>query len=512
MLKNLTLFHLFGFYYKITKGYISNMAFCTFSSEQIIKDTTSIENSFFVEFLPIAPDAYVKVYLFGLYNCNNPVSKDNSLQAFSRILNMSEEDIISVFMYWQELGLVQMLNVNPMEIRYLPISSGSARLKKYNKDKYKSFNIQAQEILSGRMITPTEYDEYYYLMESLHLEADALIKIIKYCVDFKQNNDLGYKYIISVAKSWAYQGYTTVEKVEERLMEQQAIGSDISLVLKALGSKKSASIEEYQLFLNWTDTLGFSSDVIVQLAKKVKKAKGGINKLDYLLNKFYEMRITSIKEIDAYLEKEQELFEIAKEVCKNIGVRYDNLQIVVDTYVNNWLNLGYDSETLSFITVNSFKNSIRTLEGVNNVINQFYKLGLITKESIENHLDNLRQKDSAIANILEKLGIIRNVNKFDREYYNTWLFNWQINEEVLEYAISLSKDKVSPMQFLNKILSVYHNKNITTLEQAKEEKIEAFGGYGNSSVKSTQLKRAKKHEYTKAEFDAMFTSIDEVEI
>lgn len=82
MLKNLTLFHLFGFYYKIMKGYISNMAFCTFSSEQIIKDTTSIENSFFVEFLPIAPDAYVKVYLFGLYNCNNPVSKDNSLQAF----------------------------------------------------------------------------------------------------------------------------------------------------------------------------------------------------------------------------------------------------------------------------------------------------------------------------------------------------------------------------------------------------------------------------------------------
>lgn len=490
------------------------MAFCTFSSEQIIKESTSIENSFFAEFLPTAPDNAIKVYLFGLYNCNNPVSKDNSLQSFSRILNMGEEDIISLFMYWQSLGLVQMLNVNPIEIKYLPVSAGSVRLKKYNKDKYKNFNIQAQEVLSGRMITPTEYDEYYYLMESLHVEPDALVMIIKYCVDFKKNNDLGYKYIISVAKSWAYQGYTTAEKIEERLMEQQAIGSDVNLVIKALGSKKTASIEEYQLFLNWTDTLGFSSDVIVQLAKKVKKIKGGINKLDYLLNKFYEMRITSIKEIEAYLEKEQEYFETAKEVCKNIGVRYDNLQIVVDTYIISWVNLGYDTQTLSFITVNAFKNSIRTLEGVNTTINQFYKLGLITKESIENYLDALKEKDHAIAKILEKLGIIRSVNKFDREYYNTWLFNWQINEEVLEYAIFQSKDKVSPMQFLNKLLSVYHTKNIKTAEEAKKENINFVNNsYAKSTTtKSTMAKRAEGHTYSKEDLNSLFTSINEVEI
>ena len=135
------------------------MAFCSFSSESIINNNTSISNTFINEFLPIAPEHCVKVYLFGLYNCNNVNSLDNNLQSFARILNFSEEDIISCFDYWKEMGLVQILNITPLEIRYLPVNHSSAKLKLFNKDKYKDFNQQAQELISGRIITPTEYQE-----------------------------------------------------------------------------------------------------------------------------------------------------------------------------------------------------------------------------------------------------------------------------------------------------------------------------------------------------------------
>ncbi len=492
------------------------MAFCSFSSESIIKNSVSIDNLFINEFLPIAPDYAVKVYLFGLYNCNNTDSLDNTLESFARILNLNTEDVLSSFYYWQDLGLVQVLNANPIEIKYLPVSRSSASLMKFNKDKYKDFNLVVQEILKSRLITPTEYNEYYYLIESLHIEVDALILIIQYCAKLK-GNDIGYKYILTIAKNWAYQGLTTVEKVEERLLQQQANDSEMKLILKTLGIKRAPSLDDYELYLTWTQELGFDNETIIGLSKILKQKKQGINRLNSLLVKFYQMRIISLKEIKEYLDKEDELYNIAKTVCKNIGTRYDNLEIVVETYVNNWVSLGFDDETLSFISLYCFKNIIRTLAGVDKVVNKFYKLGLLTQESINSYIEEGVKLDAKISEILTELGIMRLVNMYDREFYNTWIYDWQISQELLDYAVSQSKGKIQSMQFLNKLLSIYHNKNITTVEQAKTEKIEflssnAITTAAKSSPSATRNRRPEKREYTKEELNSLFTSIEEVEL
>ena len=126
------------------------MAFCNFSGEFIKNSTIQIDSDFFTQFLP-----YV-----------------------SAILNLSEEDIISCFYEWEELGLVTIVSKNPFEVRYLPITNGSVRLKKYNTKKYTAFNTKMLELLS-RDITPLEFNEYYTTIESLHIEPDALIMITK---------------------------------------------------------------------------------------------------------------------------------------------------------------------------------------------------------------------------------------------------------------------------------------------------------------------------------------------
>ncbi len=487
------------------------MAFCSFSSEVVAKNSVSIDNKFISEFLPTMPEHCVKVYLYGLFLASNPTNASNTLEDFSRVLNLSEEDVVSSFTHLQILGLVQLLNITPVEVRYLPVQNASATLRKFNKDKFKHFNQQAQELLNARIITPTEYHEFYYTMESLHMEPDAMVMIIKYCVDLK-GNDVGYKYILTVAKNWAYEGITTCEKVEERLLTQQAADSDLKLVFAALGVKRTPSVEDYQLFLEMKDQMGFEIPVLVFLAKKAKKQSGGLNRLNYLVNKFYKMRLTSQKEIEEYLQSEEEMFAIAKEVCKNIGVRYDNLEIVVETYVNNWLAQGYDLETLTFLSKHCFTVGIRSLSGLNDLVNQFYKLGLITQESISNHLEQVKKLDQTILEILNKLGIIRQVNQYDRAYYQTWLYTWQISEPLLNYAITLSQNKVQPMQFLNKLLSVYHTKQITTVEQAEKENIDFLGGNKPSKSDSKPNKRARVREYSKEDLNSLFTSITEVEL
>ncbi|MGN0961322.1 MAG: hypothetical protein ACI4PF_03895, partial [Christensenellales bacterium] len=97
---------------KIIEGEI--MSFCEFSSEVISSNVTTIENVFISDFMPNTNGEYVKVYLYGLYKCST--SRDNDLKTFARVLNMSEEDIINVFYYWQEVGLVNVINVEPIMI------------------------------------------------------------------------------------------------------------------------------------------------------------------------------------------------------------------------------------------------------------------------------------------------------------------------------------------------------------------------------------------------------------
>ena len=477
------------------------MAFCEFSSEVINKNSVNIENAFITDFMPYADDNCIKVYLYGLFLCG--VSKDNTIEAFEKTLNLTRDDIISIFYYWQEKGLVQVINVDQALVRYLPVKNALKKLKKYNVDKYTAFNISAQELIGSKMLTPREFEEFYYLIENLHLEKEAVLKIISYCVQQKGTN-VSVNYIVAVAKNWAFDGVKTSQDVDDRITDQERVSSDVILVMKALGYKRQATTEEYQLFLNWKNELELQNDIILAIAKKSKVKS--FEKLNEVIQKCYVLRLESLKEINDYFDSRDKMFEIAKKVVKNLGLWYQDLSVVVDTYITNWLTLGFDEDAIVKLSNYAFKSSIRTLEGLNNNLINMYKVGILTSEAIDNYLDDIVKNDIEIANILNKLGIVRNVNSNDRMFYKTWLYEWKLNENIINYAIDLSKDKYMPMQYLNKILSEYHNSGVTTIDDAKKIIIT------NKSTISQEQKNATKREYTKKELDSLFDNISEIEI
>ena len=140
------------------------MTFCKFSPSYQTSNKTIVDNAFINDFLPKAPDLCVKAYLLGLSKCQSADSEDNSLAFFAETLKVCEEDVISLFKYWEDMGLVQVLSTDPVEVRYLPITTAGGSVKKFKVDKYADFNIQAQELMNGRMIMPNEFAEFYYLI------------------------------------------------------------------------------------------------------------------------------------------------------------------------------------------------------------------------------------------------------------------------------------------------------------------------------------------------------------
>ncbi len=478
-----------------------SMAFCEFSSEVISGNSVNIDNLFITHFLPNAPDNCVKVYMYGLYKCTT--SKDNTIDDFTRALNIARDDIISIFYYWQEQGLVQVIDVDPIIIRYMPVKNAIQKIKKYNVDKYTSFNLSVQEIIGKKMLTPREFEEFYYLIENLKMDKDAVLRIVDYCVRLKGEN-IAVSYIVAVAKNWAYDGVKTVDDVVNRLAEQDRISGDVVQVLKSMGIKRSASIDEYQVFLTWEKDLEMSLENIIEIAKKSKVKNFKL--LDEKIKNCYAMKLQSVKEIDDYFSMQDGMLKLAKAVVKSLGLWYDDLTMVVDTYITQWLQLGFDDETILKIAELSFKSSVRTLDGMNTRVNNLFKQGLITSESIDEYMGDIVKNDECIVKILTGLGINRKVNSTDRNLYKTWLFTWGLGEDVIEYAVTLSTNKYMPMQYLNKILAQYHSAGVKTVDDAK--KVVCVSG----TSQPASNKSAQSREYTRSELDSLFDDIKEIEI
>ncbi len=479
------------------------MSFCSFSSQLIIENKTTIDNLFITSFMPYAPNECIKVYLYGLFACTVANPSHNTIQEFSKTLNMSEEDIESAFVYWQDQGLVQILDTIPFEVRYLPVKNSTLKHPKIKDGKYNSFNLEAQEIITGRMITPNEYYEYYAVMESLKIEPSALIMIIKYCVDLKGDN-VGYPYILTVAKNWAQEGVTTAKAVEEKLLGYQKDNEDIAIVAKSMGIKRALDTFEKDLFKKWLD-MGFLPNVINYVAKSQKKSKNSVNfrYLDTILEKYYTMHLFTILDIEQYENEKTHLMALAKNICKNLGVYYENVEPVVENYISVWKSMGFDDDTLLTISNYCFKNSVRTLEYMDKQILKFFKLGIVSKDALNTYFNDILDTESKIKDILVKLGTDRNVNNLDREIYDNWT-KLNIDKQLIDYAIELAKGQPKALTYANKLILSWDKNNIKTVQEAKK----------NAPQKVTKPEKQKydSREYTTAEINSLFTNLDEVEI
>ncbi len=504
------------------------MGFCEFSNERITKNDIELSNYFITDYMINADELQLKFYLYGLYLCQNPNLPENGLSAFCEKFALQDKnDVLAIFSYWEEVGLIKIISIgDDYMLKYLPINKYAKIEKEIKKGKYSKFCSNVQEFITERQILPNEFYEYIDFLNYSHMEQNALLTIVNYAVTLK-GKDVGYKYILAIAKSWYYKGILTEKAVLEQIESCNACDENLVLVMKELGKSKKIGFEEKEMWEVFTKKWGFDFNFIVNVAKDLKKKKkGNFNALQDKLEQFYKMNIHTIKEAQEYEQALDMYKQTAIAVTQQLGLYYENLSPVIDTYIVKWANYGYDKGTLTCIASYCFKNNIRTLEGMNGVIEKFVKLGLISLTSINDYINETIELDKKIQVILEKLLVTRKVNHFDRDFYKIWTYKYSFNDEIMDYAISKAQGKFQPMQYLNKILSSYYEKGVKTLEEAKNIDTEfmGFAGFANdkkgttSSVSNCANNTKKNdnvvitHSYSKEQLESFFTNLDELEI
>ncbi len=428
---------------------------CFFSKDFSKNAFTSVENEFIREYLPLSSGDSAKVYLYGLFLCQNP-ELDLSLKEIAERLNMKEEDVLNCFSFWEDFGVLSVLSKEPLSIQYLPVKTTySSKPRKFNAEKYTEFTKSLQALLPSRMISTSEYSEYFNIMETFKIEPDAMLMIVKYCIEAK-GKSINYRYVSTVARDYGERHVTTVEKVEKELQNFNLRSIEIERVLSAMSVKKKPELEELNLYKKWTLELGFEPENIIFAAKNLKK--GNFNKLDSFILELYSKKSFTKDEIKDYVDKKQQIYDLTLRINKALSVYVDIIDTEIDTYVNKWLSFGFTESALIFIASELFKEGKNTLKSMDETIEDFKEKGVIDLSSVGDYFESVKKDDSFISKMLSVSGINRRPTSWDRNNLILWK-SWNFSEEMILEAAKLSAGKSNPVSYMYGILSKWKNQN-----------------------------------------------------
>ena len=436
------------------------MAFCSFS-----KDTdntyTIVENKFITKYLPEADGFAVKVYLYGLYLCENTAT-DFSASAMAEVLKTTEQKIFEAFSFWQDYDLVEILCQDPLTVQYLPVRSAVGRPKKVRYEQYTDFNKELQRKLQkvGKFISANDYVKYMHFLEENNIQPQAFLLIAEYCIN-KQGETVSPSYIFNKAKKLIRNGLTTYEQVEKELSSYNAHEGDLMAIFSAMSLFQNTPDEsDYALYKKWTETLGFTKDGVILAAKRLKR--GNMPTLDLTLEELAQKGKTESKEIEAYLNDRDLLANLTFRIGRKLGVKIHNPAPYIDEYVEKWYTYGFEESSLLDVALFCLKTARGDFDSMNGVLQNLFSDGIVSQDGVKEYLKGKNDELKLFTKIQDICGSIRK-NTTNLSLIKTWR-DWKFGDEMILEAAKRSATSASPIPYMNKILSDWKRQEIYTVK------------------------------------------------
>ncbi len=281
-----------------------------------VRTFTRVDNTFVNSFMPLAPEGYVKVYLYGL------MLSERGAQEFdiAGALGMREDEILKAYLYWQAQGLVRLIAGERPGVEYLEISKGQRHVFEAAND-YGALFGELQKCFGSRMLSANELSKVKDWIEVYALSEAAVLMLVRYCVE---NNERGNKvsinYIDAAARSWADMGIKSAKEAEEHIAARALQKGGASAVLKRLNKLRPPTQDELAMYSSWIEQ-GFSEEAIL-LACSQLTAYGtpSFKALDNVLSACLVNGLSSEAAIEEYLKREEQDKAFAALFFSRLGV------------------------------------------------------------------------------------------------------------------------------------------------------------------------------------------------
>jgi len=297
--------------------------------EKVDFGTTSIENIFINDFMPMANGTFVKVYLLGYKlarDANLSIKSDH--RSISRHLNIPLEDVLSAWDFWEKKkiiakhskeeahGMSNDYDVEFLSLRQLYLDNNFApknlepdHSKPSSGDLIDSMkNAEIRDMfysidqIMRRQLTPNERTEVLSWVFEFNLSPELIIKAFLYSVE--QKNVKNVNYVGAVLRSWYDQGILSPEEAEELMKSSGKAYAAYRKIYRLLGySNRTVSGGDREIIDRWIDRdqldLDFLCEVIKEASKRTSNAN--MNYMDTVVRNLVENKIDTIEKYKTYM-------------------------------------------------------------------------------------------------------------------------------------------------------------------------------------------------------------------
>lgn len=301
---------------------------CSLERGAAVCGVTPVQNLFIMEYMPKAPEGFAKVYLYGLMLCS---CRGFETLDLSGGLGISQEEALEAFLYWQEMGLVRVIESDPLNIEYRMTAAAPAR---GSGRKYGSLIAALNKVCRPRVFAPQELSKIYDWIEIFGMDEATAVMLVRRCMDMK-GAKVSIQYMDKAAKAWAEEGILTPDLAEQRILMETELSSGAKAIYQRWRKSGRPTEDEIELYRKWTEDWGMTHEEILAACPAMTAADKPT--FAYLNGILETMR--SGGGVREYLSAQNAAEEIARQMYIRAGIQglpSRKEKDSVFTWLNSW--------------------------------------------------------------------------------------------------------------------------------------------------------------------------------
>ncbi len=450
------------------------MPLCSFAPNSNIYDITPVENIFIEEFMRHAPGDHVKVYIYALKLCYHNGGVE-SLEDFAQLLHMPLPAVLEAFKYWEGAGLVVRVSEDPPGFAFYNVknrlydSQPPAGL--YEDEK---FNMQLQMLYAPRALKAEDIRRIYDWVDIFKVEREAVLSIVQHAIREEEKKMEGARPTVAkverLVRTLADQDKRSEKSVKEYLYQLTDEYRNVVDLLKYLGIKRPPTTPELEMYRKWKDEWKLSHQAIIAACSELTKVRDpNMAYLERVLQGLMRKGDTTSTRIKTALQAREDIQPGVNEVWKELGMRARPTPADAEAYIEWTKDWGFPQETVLAASRYAAVSMPRSFASVSLVLTDWRSQGIITPEQALLYTEGAKKLDAEVGVVFSRAGIKSHVTEAHRKLYSKWMEEYRMNAEVVLLAAEYSVSAKNPLQYLERLIEIWHGMGINSVSKARGE-------------------------------------------
>lgn len=442
------------------------MSLFAFDEQFTLFGSTPVDNQFILEYLPGARGDYVKVYLYGLMHCYHPL-EDMSVTQMAREMNLTDEDVLAAYRYWERKGLVRRISDQPPAWRYISVKQRLLNPVDAVDPAYAEF-AEAMYGLFGaeRKLTTRELGMAYEWVADMNLPPEVVLMLVSHCKEHKGKH-FSFKAAEKLALKLAEENVRSAEEAGAFFLRDEQIMDGSRAVLRRLGKRRLPSDDEMDMYARWVREWGYDHEAVLAACAETTKGEPTFAYLNGILKGMMARQghaMTTGDEVAQARRADAERIAPLKELLRTMNIQGVTINDATLAVYDQMRTL-YPDEVI-LLAGRECARQGRGLDDVMSLLESWQKKGLATAQDVEKYIGQVNELGAVVKILYDHWGKPVKVTAADRDRVRCWLEKLGLGMEMILCCAEFARDADKPMLYLDKLLKEYADKGIRTAEAA----------------------------------------------